>query len=337
MVGLKDVAALAGVSTATVSRVINATSPVNVETRDVVEKAIRDLNYRPNRAAQMLKMQTSQTIGVVVNRFDSPYFGAILEGVDQALRGVGFKTIAEASNETEKGQIDALASLSARQCESFVVHADAVQEDKLIELLQHYPTAVVVNREVPGYETRCVKLDNIRAGEKAAEHLLQMGHTDIATVTGPLHLNEIHDRHTGFTSTLEKHGHALNPDLIYRGNLSPSGGYSAVNELLDASTSATAVFFHNDMMAAGGMQACYERGIYVPQDLSFIGFDDLDFAQFMNPPLTTVRQPMREIGAAAGQLAHALLGPDFDASATLRPFKADVIERASVLNKTIKN
>jgi LacI family transcriptional regulator len=334
MVGLKDVAALAGVSTATVSRVINATSPVNAQTRTLVEKAIQDLNFRPNRAAQMLKRQASQTVGVVVNRFDSPYFGAILEGVDQALREVGFKTIAEASNETEQGQIDALASLSARQCESFVVHADAVTEDKLSALLLQHPTAVLVNREVPGFETRCVKLDNVRAGRKAAEHLLQLGHTKVATVTGPLHLNEIRDRHIGFTTQFAQQGHPIDPDLTFTGNLSQGGGYSAINALLDANTSASAVFLHNDMMAAGGLQACYERGVRVPQDLSFIGFDDLDFAQFMNPPLTTVRQPMREIGAAAGQLAHALLDPKFDASTYQKPFKADVVHRASVADLT---
>jgi LacI family transcriptional regulator len=322
-----DVARRAGVSKATVSRALSQPALVDESTRAIVQVAVTELGYRPNEIARGLASRSSKTFGVVINRFDSIYYGALLDGAEKAITAEGYKMLAESSGERAKGEREAWASLLERQCQAVIVHSDNMNDDELTELMESHPTSVLMNRLIPTFEDRCISLDNRRGGGLAAQYLYDKGHRNIAMVTGPVNYHEVIDRTAGAREFLQKHG--LEPVVIVSDFL-VQGGYAAMLELLDNHPDITGVFFQNDEMAAGAIEACRERSVDVPLDLSMIGFDDIPIAQHLNPKLTTMRQPLRAIGAAAGRLAHALVTGITDTSDIPRVFEAEVVERASV-------
>ncbi len=330
MATITDVAKKAGVSIATVSRAMNSPESVTNQTLEAVRDAMQVLNYRPNRSAQALKLQSSRTVGVVLNSFNSPYFGELITGIDQALRQKDFKTIAEASHQAAEGQIAAWTSLMERQCEAFVVHADMIPLARLQTMLEQSPTSVIVNRRVEGFDVRCVYLDNFEAGETAAQTLLDMGHRDIAMLVGPAHLTELSNRRAGFLARLERAGVALADEMIADVGFQIRKTEAAVAHWLDTNARITAIFAYNDIMAAAALSTCRAKGVRVPEDISIMGFDGVEFTEFLAPKLTTMRQPLRRIGAAAAELAYGLARPDQAAPDIKRVFHAELIQRDSI-------
>ena len=330
MATITDVAERAGVSIATVSRAMNNPQSVTHQTLEAVRDAMRVLNYRPNRSAQALKLKSSRTVGVVLNSFNSPYFGELITGIDQTLRQQDLKTIAEASNQTAEGQISAWTSLMERQCEAFVIHADMIALDALQAMLRQSPTSVIVNRCVEGFEDRCVYLDNVHAGETAAQTLLDRGHRDVAMLVGPSHLMELTDRTAGFLARFERAGIPIPADRIADVGFENRKAEAAVTHWLTQGTPVTAVFAFNDIMAATAMATLRQHGVRVPDDISIMGFDGVEFTEFLTPGLTTMRQPMRRIGAAAAQLALGLARPAYASPDIKRVFQAELIERDSI-------
>lgn len=328
MVTMADVARRAGVSKATVSRAFSQPEVVDKATRAVVQAAVAELGYRPNEMARGLASRSSKTVGVVINRFDSLYYGALLDGAEKAISAEGFKMLAESTRERAEGEREAWSSLLERQCEAVVVHSDNLDDTELSQWMGSHPTSVLLNRLLPAFEQRCIYLDNRRGGAMAATYLYDKGHRNIAMVTGPSKYYEVRDRSAGFTETLRERGIA--PTVI-ESDFLVQGGYDAVIALLDRDPSLTGIFFQNDEMAAGAIEACRERGVVMPDDLSMIGFDDIPVARHLVPKLTTIRQPLREIGAAAGRLAHALAIGASDISTIPRVFEAEVVERDSVV------
>ena len=330
MVTMADVSLRAGVSTATVSRVINIPDVVDDKTRQLVNSAIKELGYRPNVVARGLASRSSKTIGVVINRFSSSYYGTMLQGVEQALSEVGFKTIAESSLESADGELSAVYSLLDRQCDGIVLHADMLSDAQLRKLLIKQPKIVLMNRLLAGFEDRCVYLNNVRGGELAADYLTDMGHSEIAVVTGRDSLFESEDRMDGFVTRLNEKGISFNELFVLKGDFRAPSGRDAMEKIIAHDRPITAVFCMNDEMAAGAITLCMERGVSVPNDISILGFDDHEVSKFLHPKLTTIRQPLTEIGSAAGRLAHAL-ARSIDHSKNKTVFEAEVVERASVL------
>ena len=328
MVTMADVARHAGVSKATVSRAFSHPEVVDKDTRAIVQAAVAELGYRPNEMARGLASRSSKTVGVVINRFDSPYYGALLAGAEKAIAAEGFKMLAESTRERAEGEREAWSSLLERQCEAVVVHSDSLDDDELSAWMADHTNSVLMNRFLPAFEDRCIHLDNHRGGALAAMHLYDKGHRKIAMVTGPSRFYEVRDRSAGFLETLR--GLGVEPTII-ESDFLVQGGYAVIAGLLDREPSITGVFFQNDEMALGAMEACQERGIIVPDDLSIIGFDDIPTARHLRPKLTTIRQPLRDIAAAAGRLAHALAVGAPDTSDIQRVFEAEVVERASVV------
>lgn len=330
MVTIMDVSRYAGVSTATVSRVINKPEVVDAKTRDLVADAIAHLGYRPNQVARGLASRSSRTIGVVVNNFSATYYGRMLDGVERALRPLGYKTIAESSREASEGEREAWFSLMDRQCEAVVIHSDNLADDELSLLLDRYPTSVLMNRFLASHPKRSIYLDNVRGGALAALFLIDKGHREMAMICGPASFYEANDRAHGFQEALGQAGLTLDADLVVNSNFREFGGLEAMAILLDTGKPFTALFCHNDEMAAGALETCRRRGIGVPEEISIIGFDDLDVARHMTPKLTTIRQPLAEIGEAAGLTAHALATRTEPVTPIKRVFVAEIVERASV-------
>ena len=327
MVTMVDVARLAGVSKATVSRVFSRPHVVDQQTREAVQAAVAELRYRPNAMARGLASRSSQTVGVVINRFDSIYYGSLLDAAEKAIAAEGFKMLVESTSERVEGEREAWASLLERQCESVIIHADNMDDEELGQWMAEHPKSVLMNRFLPGFEDRCIHLDNCRGGALAANYLYDNGHRQIAMVTGPGKFYEVRDRSAGFTKALGRYD--LEP-IVVESDFLVQGGHDAIVHLLENETQITGVFFQNDEMAAGALEACRERGVDVPRDLSMIGFDDIPTSRHLMPKLTTIRQPLRAIGAATGRLAHALAVGAIDTSHIQHVFEAEVVERASV-------
>ena len=333
MVTLVDVARQAGVSTATVSRVVNSPGVVDKTTRESVQQVINELGYRPNVVARGLVSQKSKTIGVVINQFSSSYYGRMLDGVESALTNVGYKAIAESSRETAAGELGAITSLLDRQCDGIVLHSDKLDDEALAELLNTHPQIVLMNRPLDGFEERCVYVDNVRGGELAASTLCAAGHEVIALVDGPANFFECVHRREGFRAELERRGLKFDDALLFHGDFTVRSGRAAMEKILESEIKPSAIFFLNDQMAAGALDFCIAHKISIPDEFSIIGFDDEVIAEFLHPKLTTIRQPLFEIGAAAGALAHAIATKS-DVAAIKRVFDAEVLERASVKKLT---
>ncbi len=329
MVTIVDVARHAGVSTATVSRVVNNPKIVDDETRRAVDAVIQNLGYRPNAIAQGLVSRSSKTIGVVINCFATSYYGRMLDGVEKALSALGYKAIAESSHESAEGERSAITSLLDRQCEGIVLHSDKLDDDEVAALAAKHPKIVFMNRLLQGFEERSVYLDNVQGGKLAAAYLAEAGHRQIAVVTGPMSYFECQDRLDGFINEMITRGREFDDTLMFEGDFTSASGRLAMENIIATARRVTAVFFMNDEMAAGAIDYCLAQGIHVPFDVSILGFDDLEVAKFLHPKLTTIRQPLGDIGAAAGTLAHAIATKQ-DHSACRRRFEAEVMERASV-------
>ena len=328
---MSDVSIAAGVSTATVSRVINHPEIVDTRTRDKVQAAITALNYRRNEVARGLASQSSRTIGVVVNTFASTYFGRMMEGVSVALREQGFHTIVESSNLNVDGERRSIDSLVSRQVDALIIYSYRLSDKEVGELMSSLPTMVLIDRQVSGFEERCVSLDNEQAGATVARYLLERGHEKIAMIEGHDFIDGTALRSKGFTDTLLEAEHPVADDCIVKSDFSFNGGYQAMQALIKSEQKFTAVFAHNDQMAAGAIDACREMGISVPHDVSIVGFDDLDVAYYTSPKLTTVRLPLEMMGRCAAVLAHSLATDKAASMSThQRVFVPEIVERESV-------
>jgi len=311
MVTIRDVAKLAGVSVATVSRVLNNPAIASKEARELVLHAVAALGYRPNANAQALATQSSDTIGVVVMDVSDPFFGALVKAVDNvAQRHQKYVLIGNSYHEAEKER-HAIEVLIRQRCNALVVHAKALGDDELSHFLNQVPGMVLINRVIPGYEHRCVSLNNVTGAEMATRLLLSQGHQRIGYIGSNHGIEDDLQRQQGYLTAMTQ-GTSVSmtqtrqpPPESWRAQGSPDlqGGEAAMVELLGRNLQLSAVFAYNDSMAAGALAVLKENGISVPQDFSLVGFDDIPIARYTSPKLTTVRYPIVSMATLATELA----------------------------------
>lgn len=307
-VTIRDIANAAGVSPATVSRILNNTAAVDPTKEKLVLQAIERLNFQPNKTAQGLASGRSSTIGVLTQHLGSPFFGDMLLGIERGLRISSYAPIFASSQWNMRADLAVLDTLMRRQVDALIVIGGEIPGEQLRELADRLPV-VVVTRQVEGLENQCICLDNFEGAYRATSYLVEMGHTAIAHITGNLSHQDAHDRRAGYLQALADAGIEVNPNFIVEGDYTESSGVMGVARLLAARDGApfTAIFAANDQMAAGVRLALHRRGIRVPEDVSLVGFDDLPYSPYMTPPLTTIRQPALEMGTKAAQLVLAML------------------------------
>lgn len=293
---MADVARIAGVSHQTVSRVLNHHPNVRPATRDRVLAAIEELGYRRNLSARALVTRRTNTFGVVA--FDTTLYGpaSTLFGLEQAARDAGyFISIVSLKTINRKTVGEALDYLAAQAVDGLIAIAPQVEAAAAVSALQgNVPVVAVEGGEADGMPV--VAVDQVRGAELATRHLLDLGHRTVWHVAGPADWLEAEGRQRGWRATLRAAGVEIPPVVV--GDWSPRAGYEAGRRIAaDARASrATAVFVSNDQMALGLLRALHEAGIRVPQDVSIVGFDDIPEAEFLTPPLTTVRQDFAEVG-----------------------------------------
>lgn len=305
------VAKRAGVSTATVSRVLSRPDVVAPGTRLKVLKAVEHLGYAPNSAAKNLRTRRSGKILVTVPDISNPFFSLILQGIEDAAQREGYAVLLGDTQHDEKREERYALMLRRKEADGliFLGHRLPRVAADLIRFLAPQCAPVVNGCEFsPGLGVPGVHIDNARAASEAMDHLYGLGHIRIGVVTGPLDSPLSLDRLRGTTSGAAARG-AEGTLMVTTGDFSIASGAAAADQLLDRPDPPTAIFCFNDEMAIGVIDAARRRGVRVPAALSVVGFDDIRFARHVDPPLTTIAQPMREIGhRTVGLLLEILAG-----------------------------
>jgi LacI family transcriptional regulator len=323
-VTIRDIAQRAGVSPSTVSRVLNDSTPVAAAKKTAVVAAVKALGFRPNVLAQELARGHSRAIGVLPQGISSPFYGSLIKGIEQGLRGTDYYPLF-ASGEHPGEAAQALDLLLAHRVDGLIVVGGHIADEDLLDLAGRIPI-LAIGRSIAGLEHRCLQVENQVGGYKATRHLLGLGHTRIVHITGFSWHRDAIDRHAGYVRAHQEAGVAIDPALVVEGNFEEQSGLICTESLLAAATPFTAIFASNDQMAYGAGLALYHRSIRVPKDVSIVGFDDQQSAAYAWPPLTTVRQPALEMGYAAAQaLLSQLRGEGFE----LPAFSTDLVVRES--------
>ena len=299
---LEDIARLSGVSRSTVSRVINGDEKVHKETRQRVLDMVQQHNFQPNMAARHLAAGRTNVVGLVIptgvgNIFNDLYFSRLIHGVSAECNLREYSVMLWlAEPEFERRMIRQIINHGVVDG---VVVSSTLMDDPIVESLHHSHIPFVLIGHHPDLTVNLVDIDNIQAAFLAASHLISCNQprTRVATISGPQNTITGHDRYIGYHLALKKHGLALDNSLVVEGNFSEGSGYTAMQKLLSAHPDA--VFAASDMMAAGAYRAIREADLNIPNDIALVGFDDVSIAIQLDPPLTTIRQPIQRMGAQA--------------------------------------
>ena len=299
MATIYEVSALAGVSLATVSRVMNGGTRVSEKTRDKVNKAVEALNYRPSSIARSLASNCSNSVGILVSELHGPIYGEMMSGIEKQLRTAGKHVIIAAGHSDAVSEKDGIEFLIDRNCDALILHVEAISDAYLIELAKSKHPFILINRYIPQISDNCISLNNRRGGYLATKALLEHGHRDIAYISGPLWKMDASDRYLGHQDALSEYGIICNETLLFESNFQEEGGNEGILTLLDTHIPFSALVCANDEMAAGAMQAARDKGLAVPDDISVMGFDNILLAQYMYPKLSTVNYPVKDMGKMA--------------------------------------
>ena len=296
---IHDVADAAGVSAATVSRHLQG---AKVRAVDRIQEAIDDLDFRPQPAARSLKSGVTHSIAVVVPDITNPYFAAVVKGVESISRQGSYNIFLYNTEDDGEREADILADLRGRVDGVILTPADE-SPDAEERLAATGIPIVLLDREY-GASQRfdSVVVDNAGGAAHAAHHLADLGHTDIGLISGPLETTPGRNRHDGFVDALQEHGIELNPNHVQIADFREEGGYQATLRILAVQRPPTALFVTNNLMCTGALHALHDMRVSVPAELSLIGFDDLELAALLDPPLTVIGRPMEEQGALAMRL-----------------------------------
>ncbi|WP_028021735.1 substrate-binding domain-containing protein [Enterovibrio calviensis] len=344
MATIKDVAKRAGVSVATVSRVINLSPQTRPDTVESVKNAMKDLGYRPNAAARTLVNRKSLTIGVVVADVSDPFFGTLVKEVDNLAHQRGHQLLIGNGYHNAEREKQAIESLIQNQVGALIVHSKALDDETLKNYASELPAMVFINRRIEGLEARCVYLDNYHGAYLATEHLIAQGHQRIAHIGSDHDIEDTQQRRQGYLDALTAHKLGA-PDANSESEQDKSwiafappdeeGGEAAIKALLQREEKISAVFCYNDGMAAGVITALTDDGYRVPHDISVVGFDDSLIARYMHPKLTTVRYPISAMATHAAELAIAL-SMQSDTQKKNGTYQPTLITRESVMPETVQ-
>ena len=297
-----DVARESGVSYATVSRVLNGDVHVKPKTRERVQQAMGRLGYEVNRQARSLAGGRSHIIGVLVPDLGTGYIGEIMRGIDDELDLTRYDMMLYTTRRREAKESNYVASLAQGMADGLLIVLPRNPANFMQTLRQHNFPYVLIDHQGTNEQDYAVGATNWQGAYNATEYLLKLGHQRIGFITGSMDLGCARDRLAGYQAALKTYHVALDPELIYEGDFHQLDGYAGTNKLLARPARPTAIFASNDVMAMSVMDAVRECDLRVPEDVSVIGFDDIPQAGHVRPALTTVRQPLEQMGRVAAQM-----------------------------------
>lgn len=298
---IKDIAKIANVSIATVSRVINHKAEgISEETRQRILQIVKENNYTPNRIARSMITKTTRTIGLIIPDIRNPFFTELVRGVEDVARRSQYTVfLCNGDREIQK-TTEYLTLMKENSADGILLTvSDLVINPQLQKTVEKLDIPVVlIDRNEKDLKLSGVFIDNVKAGYEATRHLLSLSHTQIGCITGPKDNKNSNDRLQGYLTALQESGIESKPEWIIHSDFEIEGGYHAAKQLI-SDRNVTAIFAFNDLIAFGVYQAAEELGLTLPRDLSVIGFDDLHYNQLLKPKLTTIRQPIYQIGEMA--------------------------------------
>jgi len=303
-VTISDVAHEAGVSLQTVSRAINNKAEISPATRERILKISSEMGFRPSSLARNLATQQTTTIGIIVPDIANPFFSEIVRGAGDLADTKSYHVLLCNTDEDTRHEMSALESLLEKQVDGVILCSLRLEETDFLKTLDQFSAAVLINRDLssPMQRVRTIAIDDRRGGFTAVNHLLAAGHRKIGFLVGPERSESGANRLKGYCDGLIEYSVRIDQDLVLYCEPSIAGGIHAANKLFESQQDVTGVLCFNDLTAIGAMKACSESGLDVPDDIAIIGFDDILFASFITPALTTMRIPTREIGTSAMRL-----------------------------------
>ncbi|MBN3263728.1 HTH-type transcriptional repressor PurR [Pectobacterium brasiliense] len=301
MATIKDVAKRAGVSTTTVSHVINKTRFVAEETKAAVRAAIKELHYSPSAVARSLKVNHTKSIGLLATSSEAPYFAEIIEAVENSCYAKGY-TLVLCNSHNDIGKQRAYLSMLAQKRVDGLLVMCAEYPPELLSMLEDYrsiPMVVMDWGQMHNDFTDTIIDNAFEGGYMAGRYLIERGHRDIGAIPGTQERNTGSGRYLGFLKALKEADITVRDEWVVRGDFEPESGYKAMHQILAQKQRPTAVFCGGDIMAMGAICAADELGLRVPQDISVIGYDNVRHARFFTPALTTIHQPKERLGQSA--------------------------------------
>jgi LacI family transcriptional regulator len=330
MATVKDVARLAGVGSGTVSRYISGNGSVSGRAAEKIARAIEQLNYRPNSMARSLSSRRSDMIGVWVPSLEGPYYHMMIRAIEGALRLQGKHLILANAEDarTEQERLDHLDYLINRDCDGILIASSLRSDFELARICERFSNLVVINHHADELAGRSFSIDHDLGGRLAARHFVELGHSKVATITGRLVAQDARQRHQGFLDEMARLGCPVAPARIIEGAFSYAGGEQAAAELLASGEAFSAVFCGNDKVAMVLIAELQKRGIRVPDDVSVLGYDDVDFTPYTAPALSTIHAPIEEMTRSA---CHQLLNLTYGLEL---PFQESFLPTLSVRRST---
>ena len=305
---IRDIARYAGVSVATVSRVVNDRPDVSDETREAVARVVREHGFSTNRSARALSVGRTGLVGLTVPFVLGGYFTSILSGATEALHEVEMRAVLCPTLHQHDREVALVERLMRGTTDGAILVLPSESPEELRELrTQGFPFVIVDSRHPLPDDLPVVSAGHLAGARAATDHLLELGHRRIAIITGEPGWFATEERINGYHAALATAGVPPVPELIVRSDFEIDGGISAAKRLLALAEPPTAIFASNDNMAVGALRVALERGLRVPDDLSIVGFDDADISRIVSPALTTVRQPLEEMGRVAVSLLTRLI------------------------------
>jgi LacI family transcriptional regulator len=327
---IRDVAAAAGVSYQTVSRVINNKPDVAAETRRRVQRVIEELGYQPSAVARGLASRQTHTLGLITEDFSDYFFTQVIVGAEAEARRQNYYFILSSTERNPDDEPEYLRLLTEREVDGILFARPSTERDSqhVRALIRQGVPLVTTAYIVPGEQLMVVDIDNVDGGLQATNCLIGAGHRHIGMITGPMNWKSAQDRAKGYRLALEGAGIAHDESCVAHGHWSYESGYTAMQHLLAQCPQITALFSENDCMAIGAMRAVREAGRRIPDDMAIVGYDDIPPASYCYPPLTTVHQPMQEVGRLATRLLVQMIqDPDMERRETL--LKPQLVRRAT--------
>ncbi|HUC92179.1 MAG TPA: LacI family DNA-binding transcriptional regulator [Paenibacillus sp.] len=308
---IKDVARLAGVSPATVSLALSGDNRVSIKTRQLVKEAADKINYIPNEIGRSLRLQRTETIALIIPNtsqhvFSHPYYSQLLEGITEVLNGYGYNLLLSLNPSEQELSAAYDKVLRNRRADGVIVSSASTKDRNLLRLIESGFPLVYLGKWLHD-DVLGVERDDIGGAYAATDHLIRLGRRRIAHFSGPLDHQAGNDRLEGYRKALRDHNIPFDPLLVLEKDFSQEAGYEAAAELVGREIPFDALFAGNDLMAVGAMKLFREKRINIPEDISLVGFDDIELASLIQPALTTIHQPMKEVGIIAAQKLIALL------------------------------
>jgi LacI family transcriptional regulator len=326
---IEDVAKLADVSTATVSRVINKKGGVRKKTEDKILNAIDELKYYPNAVARSMVRKETKTIGIIIPDIKNPFFPLVVAGIEQKAQEKGYFTILSNTNESPIAEEEIIKVFMERGLDGLIITTSDENGLHLKPLIDQNIPLVAVDRSINNFEIDTVLVGNIDGSYQATRHLILHGHENIAIVCGPQSTTPGYERYEGYKRALKEYNLTVKDEYVEEGNFKEESGYEIVKKLYSLKERPTAIFSSNNLMTIGCLKAMQDLGWKLGEEVSLIGFDDVDVATFIKPKLTVVSRPMQKLGEHAFNLLYERMNSTEEVSKKTHILSPELVIRES--------